>query len=217
MGHRSSPIKVRCDALTDFPDKPFDITIAYVDPDIAGERVVVNNSDLFSWHWRGDDESILRIVTSVVDTMIVSIVDAPIPSKPDCRQSFREWWGCRAGPNGDGGLYARQVAPIANENISAGGVQAAMTISNQMRFCVLRRGRQADGTAGAQTPLYGGRSYLAQDNIIPPSEKDKINDIGEQSDDDGEMRRPNARNFLITKTGFQKFLQKLNKRSIRQQ
>jgi len=36
-------------------------TIAYVDADIAGKRVGENNTQLFSWHWPGDDESILPI------------------------------------------------------------------------------------------------------------------------------------------------------------
>jgi hypothetical protein len=44
-----------------------------------------------------------------------------------------------------------------------------------------------------------------------------IDDIGEESDDDRETRRPNPRSFPTTKTGFQKFELKLQKRIIRQQ
>jgi len=44
-----------------------------------------------------------------------------------------------------------------------------------------------------------------------------IDDIGEESDDDGETRRPYPRSFPTTKTGSQKFEWKLQKRIIRQQ
>jgi len=43
-----------------------------------------------------------------------------------------------------------------------------------------------------------------------------INDIGEESNDDGETRCPNPRRFLTTKTGFQKFEGKIQRRIIRQ-
>jgi len=86
-----------------------------------------------------------------------------------------------------------------------------------MLFCIVYRGQQADGTDGAQTPMRGGRSYLPLDDILPPPAEDMIDNIGEESDDDGEMRRPNPRSFPTTKTGFQKFERKLQKRIIRQQ
>jgi len=92
-----------------------------------------------------------------------------------------------------------------------------MKLSNPTLFCVVYRGQQADGTDGAQTPMRGGRSYLPLDDILPPPADDMINDIGEESDDDGEMRRPNPRSFPTMKTGFQKFELKLQKRIIRQQ
>jgi hypothetical protein len=43
-----------------------------------------------------------------------------------------------------------------------------------------------------------------------------IDDIGEESDYDGETRPPNPRSFPMTKTGFQNFEPKLQKRIIRQ-
>jgi hypothetical protein len=208
---------VRCDASNDFLVEPFSFTIAYVDPDIAGKRVGENNTQLFSWHWPGDDESILPIVTSIVDTTILSIVNAAIAGLPDPSRKIRELWGCLEEPNGDGGPYARNVTPIFDNNTAAGWVQAAMKLSNPTLFCVVYRGQQADGTDGAQTPMRGGRSYLPLDDILPPPAEDMIDDIGEESDDDGETRRPNPRSFPTTKTGFQKFERKLQKRIIRQQ
>jgi hypothetical protein len=65
---------VSCDVSKDFLVEPFSFTITYVDPDIAGKRVGENNTQRLSWHWPGDDESILLIVTSIVDTTILSIV-----------------------------------------------------------------------------------------------------------------------------------------------
>jgi len=182
---------VRCDTLNDFLVEPFSFTIAYVDPDIAGKRVGENNTQLFSWHWPGDDESILPIVTSIVDTTILSIVNAAITDLLDPSRKIRELWGCLEEPNGDGGPYARNVTPIFNNITAAGWVKAAMKLSNPMRCCVVYRGQEADGTDGAQTSMRGGRRYLPLDDILPPPAKDMIDHIGEESDDDGETLRPN--------------------------
>jgi len=69
--------------LNAFLAEPFSFTIAYVDPDIAGKRVGENNTQLFSWHWPADDEWILPIVTSIVDTTILSIMNAANAGLPD--------------------------------------------------------------------------------------------------------------------------------------
>jgi hypothetical protein len=74
---------VRCDASNDFLVDPFSFTIAYVHPDLAGKRVGEINTQLFSWYGPGDDESIFPIVTSIVDTTILSIVNAAISGLPD--------------------------------------------------------------------------------------------------------------------------------------
>jgi len=208
---------VRCDAPTDFLVEPFTFTIAYVDPDLAGKRVGETNAQLFSWHWPGDDESILPIVTSIVDMTILSIVNAAMAGLPDPSRKIRELWGCQEEPNGDGGPYAHNVTLIFDNNTPARWVKAAMKLSNPTLFCVVYRVQEADGTDGAQTSTRGGRSYLPLDDILPPPAEDIINDIGEESDDDGKTRRPNPRSFLTTKTGFQQFEQKLQKRIIRQQ
>jgi len=92
-----------------------------------------------------------------------------------------------------------------------------MKLSNPTLFCFVYRGQQANGTDGAQTPMCGGCGYLPLDDILAPPAKDMIDDIREELDDDGETRRPNARSFPTTKTGFQKFEWKLQKRIIRQQ
>jgi len=44
-----------------------------------------------------------------------------------------------------------------------------------------------------------------------------MDDIGEELDDDGEMRCQNARCFPMMETGFQNFEWKLHRRIIRQQ
>ena len=92
-----------------------------------------------------------------------------------------------------------------------------MKLSNPTLFCIVYRGQQADGTDGAQKPMRGGRSYLPLEDILPPPAEDMINDIGEESDDDGETRHPNPRSFPTTKTGFQQFQRNLQKRIIRQE
>jgi len=54
-----------------------------VDPGIAGQMVGQNNTQQFSWHWDGDDESILAIVTSIVNMTILSIGNAAIAGLPN--------------------------------------------------------------------------------------------------------------------------------------
>ena len=108
-----------------------------MDPDIAGKRVGENNTQLFSWHWPGDDESILLIVTSIVDPTILSIANAAIAGRPDPSRRIRELWGCLDEPNGNGGPHARNVTPIFDNHTAAGWVQVAMKLSNTMLFCVV--------------------------------------------------------------------------------
>jgi hypothetical protein len=92
-----------------------------------------------------------------------------------------------------------------------------MKLSNPTLILVVYRRQHANGTDGAQTPMRGGRSYVPLDKILPPPAEDMINDIGEESDDYGEMWRPKPRSFPMMKTDFQKFEWKLQQRIIRQQ
>jgi len=149
---------VYCDASNHSCVEPFSFSIAYGDPDIGGKRVGENNTQLFSWHWPGDDESILPILTSIVDTTILSIVNAAIAGLPDPSRKIREVWGYLEEPNGDGGPCARNFTPMINNNNAAGWVKAAMILSNPRLFCVIYRGQQADGTDGALMPMLGGHS-----------------------------------------------------------
>jgi len=216
-GHRSSPLKVRCDASTDFLDKPFSCTIIYVDPNIAAKRVGENNTQLLWSHWPWDDESILLILTSIVDATILSIVNAGITDLPDPSRNIRDLYGWLQEPNRNGGPYARMGTPIFDTNTAAGWVQTVIKLSNPTLFCIISHGQQADGTAGAQTPMCSGRSYLPLHDIVPPPAKDMIDDIGEELDDDGETWRPNPRSFPTMKAGLHKFECKLQRRIVRQQ
>ena len=209
-------MQVRCDLLTDFLVEPFSYTIPYVDPDCAVKMVGDNNTQLCIWDWPEDNGSILPIVTSIVDTTIVSIINTAIAGLPDPSWQIREIWGCLEEPNGDGGPYSLNVTPIFHINAAAGWVKAVMKVSNPTLFCVVYRGQPADTTAGAQIPMRGGRSNLPLDGILPPPAEDVIDNVGEKSDDDGEMHRPHPTRFLMTKTGSLMFQWKLQKRIIRQ-
>jgi hypothetical protein len=210
-------MKVRCNASTDFLVEPLSFTIAYVDPVIAGKRVGENNTLLFSWHWPRDVESIHPIVTPIVDMIILSKVNAAITSLPDPIRKLRELWGCLEECNGEGSLYRSNITPIFDHNTAARWVKAAMKLSNRTLFCVIYRGQLPEGADGSQTPMCGGRTYVPLDDILPPPAEDMIDDVGEESDDDGKTRGPNPRNFPTMKSGFLKFEQKLQKRIIRQQ
>jgi len=216
-GHRSSPIKPCSDALTEFVVDPFCFNIAYGDCDIAGKKDGENNTLLFSWHWPGDDESIIPIVTSIVDTSIVSNVNAAIASLPDTIWNIRELCGCREEPNRYCGPHACNVTPFLSYNTAAGWVKGVMKFNNPMLFCVVYGGQQAEGTSGAQTAVHGGRSNLPLDDILPPPAEHMIYNMVQESDDDAEMCHPNPRSFPTTKIGFQKFECMPHMRIIRQQ
>jgi len=90
-----------------------------VDPDIAGKSVGEINIQLFSWHWPGDDESMVQIVTSFIDTTTLSIVNSAISGPPGPSWTIRELWRCREEPNGDGGPQACNVAPTFDNNTAS--------------------------------------------------------------------------------------------------
>jgi hypothetical protein len=186
-------------------------------PDIAGKRVVENNIQQLSWDWPGDGESILPIVTSIVNTTIVSIVNAAITGLPDPSGKVRELWGCLEERDGDGGPCASKVTSIFDNNTAAGWVKGAIKLSNPTLFCLIYHSQQADSTDGALTPMRGGHSYLPLNNILPPPAEDVIDDIQEESDDDGETQYPNPRSFLTTKSCFENFELNLQKTIIREQ
>jgi len=148
---------------------------------------------------------------------ILSIVNAAIASLPDHSWEIQVLWGCQEEPNGDGGLHARDVTQILNKNPAARLVKSVMRLSNPTLFCIVFGGQQADGTSGAQTAMGGGHSNLHPNDILPPPAEDIIDDIGEDLDDDAEMRHLNQRNLRTTKSGFQKFISKLQQWIIRQQ
>jgi len=217
LGHISSPIMLGCYASTHVLVEPFGFTIAYVDLNLAGKRVGENNKPLFSWHWPGDNESILPIVTPLIDITISWIVNAAISSLPDPNWKIRELWGCWEESIGDGGPYTRNVTAVFDYNTAAQWVKAVMKLSNPKLFCVVYSRQQPDSTAGAQTPRRGGPSYLPLNDILPPPAEDIIDDIEEESDDDGETRCPYSRHFPMTKTGFQMFEWTLQNKIIRPQ
>jgi len=146
-GHTSLPLKVYCDASSDFLVEPLSFTLYYVDPDLAGKTVCENITQLFSWHWPGDDESILPIVTSIVDTTDLSIVNAVIASQPDCSLKIRQLWGCQGEPNGNSGPHACTVTLILDHNTAAGWVKGVMIYNHPTLVWVVYHGQQAVGTS----------------------------------------------------------------------
>jgi hypothetical protein len=200
---------VSCDSSNDDLVDSFSFTIAHVDPDIAGKRVGKINSQQFSWHWPGDDELILPIVTSIINMTILSIVNTAIANLPDTSWKIRQLSGCLDNPNEDGGPYTRDVTPIVDNNTAAGWVKPDMKLWNPTHFCIVHHGQQANSTDGAQAPMLGGHSYHLPDDILVPPAKDMIDNIGEESDGDGKTRHPNPRSLPTTKPGFQMFEWKL--------
>jgi hypothetical protein len=73
----------QCDISTDFLVESFSFTMAYVDPDVPGKHMSENSTQLFSWYWPGDDQSIHQIVTSIIDATILSITNTVIAGLPE--------------------------------------------------------------------------------------------------------------------------------------
>ena len=153
----------------------------------------------------GEVESILAILASIIDTIILSIGNAVITGLADLIWKIRKLWGCCEEPNRDGGPHANDVTPIFDIHTAAGWAKAAMKLNNPKRFWVEYCGKHPDGTSGAQTPMRGGRSYLLLDKILPPPAEDMIDDIGVESADNAETRGPNLRCYPTPKISFQKF------------
>jgi hypothetical protein len=107
--------------------------------------------------------------------------------------------------------------PIFDNNTAAGRAKAVMKSCNLMGICIVYHGQVADRTAGAQMPMRGGHSYFPLNDILPAAAEDMIDNIGEESDDDGEIPRQYPRSFLITNTGIQHFEWRLSMSTIRQQ
>jgi hypothetical protein len=64
--------------------------VPYVNPNIGGQRVGENHIELLSGNWPGDDESMLPIVTSIVNTTINSIVNVAIASLAHLCETIRQ-------------------------------------------------------------------------------------------------------------------------------
>jgi len=93
-GHRSSPITVCGGTQTKFLVQSSSFTISYVESNVAGKRVGERCMQLFSWHWPGDDESILLIVISMINTNILVNVHAAIANLPHTSRKIQVFWGC---------------------------------------------------------------------------------------------------------------------------
>lgn len=147
--------------MSNFLVELYTFTIAYVDPYIAGKRLGEINSQLFSWHCLGDDESILLIVTSIIDATILSIMNESIAGLPHFRWTIQENPQCRKVPIGDRDLYSCNIARIFNNNNAAKWLMVIRKVCNPTLFCIIYGGQQADGTVCGQTPMHGGSDYLA--------------------------------------------------------
>jgi len=80
----------------------------------------------------------------IIDPTIWSIVNAAIAGLSGRSQKIRELWGCLEEPNANGGLYARNVTPIFDNNTATRWVWVAMKFSNSMLSCVIYHDQQAD-------------------------------------------------------------------------
>jgi len=112
-------IMARCDASTDFLVEPLSFIITYVEPDIAGKRAGESNTEQLSWHWPGDDESILLIFALIIDMTIWPIVNAAIASQPEPGRKIPELLGCWEEPDWNGGPYARIGTHIIDHSTGA--------------------------------------------------------------------------------------------------
>jgi len=176
---RSLSIKVHCDTSTDFLIKQFSVTTIYANTKVTSKRVGQNNPQRIPWCWPGDGELILLIVTSIVDTSILSIMNPAIAGLPNPRWKIGELWDSWEQRNGDGSLSACHIPPICDHHTAAGWANLAMNVCNLKQCCVSCSGQQANIISGTQTPMCSGHSYHFLDDIVPPPAIKMINKIGE--------------------------------------
>jgi len=103
--HRSLRIMVHYNASTNFNVQSFFFNIPYVGCHAAGKMVRENSTHLLSWHWPGDDKSILLIVKPIIDIRILSITNSAIAGLTDPSCKIRKLCGCCAEPEQNGGPY----------------------------------------------------------------------------------------------------------------
>jgi len=144
--------------MNNFPVELLSFTIAYVDPNIPRMSVGETNMHLFWYHGSVDDDSILLIMTSILNITIHSIKNNVIAGLSDPSRIIEELCGCRKKPNWDDILHTHNVTPIFHNNTAARWVNAAKKLHNSMLFCVVCRSQRTSGTAGAHIPTYGGHS-----------------------------------------------------------
>jgi len=200
--YMTAPIDVCCIAVTDFVGEQCSFTIAIVYLDTAGKQVGENNTQLFSWQWPEDDEMLLPIITTIVNTTTLSIVNAVVTGLPDCSLNVTEPWGSRVKGNRNGHLRAHNGTLIFDINTAARWVKVRMNLINPMLFCVVYHSQQADSRAGTLTLMCGGHSYVLLDDIVPPPAEDMTDNIEEELNDDAEMWRPNPTSFPTMKLDF---------------
>lgn len=179
-------------------------------------RVGDNNTQQWSWDWLRGDETMLLIVTSIMDTTILLIIYSAISSFPEPSRSIREHWGCREQSIGEKGPHSHEVTPIFGNNSAARWVMAAMNLNNLKLFHVIHRGQQANSIPCHELHISSGCSYHAPDVNLSPPAKDIIDNIGDNSNDDPVMHHPNQRSFPTMKRGIHKVELKLHRRGFRQ-
>jgi len=125
--------------------EPFSFTVTNIGPNITGKRVGVIHTDQFSWHWPGDDESILTILVSIVDMTILSTVNSAIAGFPDTSWNIQEQWGCWEKSDADCGQYAQNGTPMFNNNSAARWVMVAIIMKHPTLFQLLIVANEAMG------------------------------------------------------------------------
>jgi hypothetical protein len=131
-------------------------------------------------------ESILPLGISILNTTILSIVNAAIAGMPSQSQKIRDLLSWREAPNGDRGPYAQIITAIFDSNTAARLVDVGIQLNNPTLFCVMYRGSQGYNPARTDPPTYNGQSYPPLDDSIQSTAEDVINDIWEEWDDNAE-------------------------------
>jgi len=129
-GDLPSPKTVHCDNLTDHLVEQFSLTSTYVNHDIDAKRVGQENTQTFSSHRPGHDESIFLVFPSIIDTPIWADVNAAIANLTERGRKIRGLWGYQEESDGDGGPHSRNCSSIFDSNTTARWAKAAMTLNN---------------------------------------------------------------------------------------
>ncbi|KAF8243681.1 hypothetical protein K440DRAFT_636878 [Wilcoxina mikolae CBS 423.85] len=131
--------------------------------------------------------NVKSVLTSVIEARILPVETTVNEAMSDLSPRIQELWGVRCEPGDDEGPGVRDVASIFNDKTTLAWLRSMINLEVQTLYCFLRRNNEVPNT-----PINVGMSFLPLAEILL-QEKEMIDDIGEESNDELASSIPSAR------------------------